>query len=66
LGGGMDHWRGGLMPVKRSVTNVPDDLARCPRTRAARPHRSLHGELLAILEEAVSGGRRLSPAQLNG
>jgi plasmid stability protein len=42
------------MPVSLSIKNVPDDIASGLRARAARNHRSLQGELLAILEEAVS------------
>ena len=47
----------GTMPktVTLSVKNVPADLARRLRQRAARNHRSLQGELLAILEEAGPG-----------
>ena len=51
------------MPVTLSIKNVPDQLAEKLRTRAARRHRSLQGELLAILEEAVSP-RRVSPGEL--
>ena len=43
------------MPVTLSVKNVPEKLAERLRQRAARNHRSLQGELMAILEEA---GRR--------
>ena len=35
-----------------SIKNVPADLAERLRTRAARNHRSLQGELMAILDEA--------------
>jgi plasmid stability protein len=38
--------------VTLSVKNVPADLARRLRERAARNNRSLQGELLEILEEA--------------
>ena len=38
--------------VTLSVKNVPADLARRLRERAARNNRSLQGELLQILEEA--------------
>ena len=38
--------------VTLSVKNVPRDLARRLKARAARNHRSLQGELLAILSEA--------------
>jgi plasmid stability protein len=43
----------GAMPVTLSVKNVPDALAERLRKRAAEHHRSLQGELLAILEEAA-------------
>ena len=43
----------GSMPVTLSIKNVPDDLAARLRTRAAAHHRSLQGELLAILDEAA-------------
>ncbi|MGK6308795.1 FitA-like ribbon-helix-helix domain-containing protein [Variovorax sp. DT-64] len=36
-----------------SVKDVPDDLAERLRQRAARNHRSLQGELMAILEQAI-------------
>ncbi|MBP7777859.1 MAG: Arc family DNA-binding protein [Acidobacteria bacterium] len=36
-----------------SVKNVPDKLADRLRKRAASHHRSLQGELMAILEEAA-------------
>ncbi len=36
------------------MKDVPDDLAESLRQRAARNHRSLQGELMAIIEQAVS------------
>ncbi len=42
------------MPVTLSIKSVPDDLADTLRARARRNHRSIQGELMAILEEAVS------------
>jgi plasmid stability protein len=42
------------MPVNLSVKNVPEDLAAKLRGRAERNHRSLQGELMAILEAAAS------------
>jgi len=42
------------MPVNLSIKNVPDDLAETLRTRAERNHRSLQGELMAILESAAN------------
>jgi len=47
------HFGGILMPVNVSVKNVPDDIMDKLRKRAKRHHRSLHGELMVILEEAV-------------
>ena len=44
--------------VTLSVKNVPVDLAKRLKERAERNHRSLQGELLAILEDA--GHRRLT------
>lgn len=38
--------------VTLSVKNVPADLAKRLKERAARNHRSLQGELLTILEQA--------------
>lgn len=42
----------GAMAVTLSVKNVPEKLAERLRQRAARNHRSLQGELMAILENA--------------
>lgn len=39
-----------------SVKDVPEAWAQALRQRAARNHRSLQGELMAILERAVLGG----------
>ncbi|KWT94341.1 MULTISPECIES: Arc family DNA-binding protein [unclassified Variovorax] len=36
-----------------SIKDVPDDLAERLRQRAARNHRSLQGELMAIIERAI-------------
>jgi len=41
------------MPVNLSIKNAPDDVVRLLRERAARNHRSLQGELMAIIEAAV-------------
>jgi len=48
------------MPVNLSIKNVPEELAERLRERAKRHHRSLQGELLAILEEAVLTPKRLT------
>ncbi|MFT8307786.1 FitA-like ribbon-helix-helix domain-containing protein [Acetobacter malorum] len=37
-----------------SIKNTPEDLVRKLRTRAERHHRSLQGELMAIIEAAVA------------
>ena len=42
------------MPVNLSVKNVPEAIAAKLRDRAARNHRSLQGELMAILENATT------------
>lgn len=41
------------MAVTLSVKNVPEKLAARLRERAERNHRSLQGELMAILEDAA-------------
>jgi len=41
------------MPVNLSIKSAPDDIVSRLKARAKRNHRSLQGELLAILEEAV-------------
>lgn len=48
------------MTVNLSIKNVPDDLAERLRRRAARSHRSMQGELMAILEQALAGERPLT------
>ncbi len=52
------------MAVNFSIKNVPDQLAEKLRQRAERHHRSLQGELLAILEESVASAETLTPAQV--
>jgi plasmid stability protein len=41
------------MALSLSVKDVPEDLARALRERAARNHRSLQGELMHIIESAI-------------
>ena len=41
------------MPVNLSIKDVPDRLATALRDRASSNHRSLQGELLAIIEAAA-------------
>jgi antitoxin FitA len=43
-----------MATVTLSVKNVPKDLARKLKARAAANHRSLQGELLAILSDAAT------------
>jgi plasmid stability protein len=52
------------MPVNLSIKNAPDEVVQRLRQRADRNHRSLQGELLAIIEEAVRSEEDLSPAEL--
>jgi antitoxin FitA len=47
-----------------SIKNAPDHVVRRLRERAARNHRSLQGELLAIIEAAPDEGRPLTPAEI--
>jgi len=43
----------GAMAVSLSIKDVPNDLARALRVRAEQNHRSIQGELMDILEQAV-------------
>lgn len=52
------------MTVNLSIKNVPDDLVQQLRRRATANHRSLQGELMAIIEEKVRAEGRLSPGQV--
>ncbi len=52
------------MPVSLSIKNAPDELVRRLKERAERHHRSLQGELMAILEDAAGTSRRLTPAEI--
>jgi plasmid stability protein len=42
------------MPVNLSIRNVPDEIAEKLRTRAEHNHRSLQGEMMALLEQSVA------------
>ncbi len=48
------------MAVNFSIKNVPAPIARKIRERAARNHRSLQGELLALLERGAAEAERLT------
>lgn len=59
------NWsRSGTMPVNLSIKNAPDDIVDELRRRAERHHRSLQGELMAILEAAVRPRPALSPDEV--
>ena len=49
-----------IMPVNLSIKNVPEELAERLRLRAMASHRSMQGELMAILEEALTKKRPLT------
>jgi plasmid stability protein len=51
------------MPVNLSIKNVPDEIAEELREKAARNHRSLQGELMAIIEEAAGKESPLTPSE---
>ena len=52
------------MPVNLSITNAPDRVVQRLRDRAERHHRSLQGELLAIIEAAVENDKPSTPADI--
>ena len=54
------------MPVTLSVKNVPDAVAKRLKARAKRNHRSLQGELLALVEEAAEVAAPISPRDVLG
>jgi antitoxin FitA len=51
------------MSVNLSIKNAPDDVVERLRERAQRNHRSLQGELMAIIEEAVRPSSHLTPIE---
>ena len=52
------------MPASLSIKNVPDETLERLRRRAERNHRSLQGEVMAILESAVRPQIRLTPQEV--
>ena len=52
------------MSVNLSIKNAPDHLVERLRRRAQRNHRSLQGELMAIIEAAAMAETALSPVEL--
>ena len=53
-----------VMPINLSIKNVPEEWAERLRRRAALAHRSLQGELMKILEEAVADEPAATPAEI--
>jgi antitoxin FitA len=55
------------MPVNLSIKNVPERIVRPLRARAKRNHRSLQGELMAILDEASQARveRKITASELH-
>lgn len=60
----MEPLWGNPLPVNLSIKNAPDDLVARLRLRAERNHRSMQGELLAIIEDALQAPRPLTPAEM--
>jgi len=50
--------------VNLSIKNAPDQVVERLRRRAKRHHRSLQGELLAIIEAAVREDQPTTPADV--
>lgn len=52
------------MAVTLRVENVPEEVAARLEERARKSRRSLEGEILRILEKAVSEEEKLTPGQV--
>jgi len=52
------------MSVNLSIKNVPEPLAKKLRERAKRHHRSLQGELMALLEHSTAEEETITPMDL--
>ena len=52
------------MPINLSIKNAPDEIVHRLRQRAERHHRSLQGELLAIIEAAAREDHPVTPADI--
>jgi plasmid stability protein len=52
------------MSFNLSIKNAPDHVVQRLRERAERNHRSLQGELMAIIEAAVREDRPAMPAEI--
>ena len=47
-----------------SIKNAPDEMVKRLKRRAERHHRSLQGELMAILEDALGTSLPLTPDEV--
>jgi plasmid stability protein len=52
------------MPVNLSIKNAPDHIVQRLKQRAERHHRSLQGELLAIIEAAAREDQPATPGEV--
>jgi plasmid stability protein len=52
------------MPVNLLIEDAPDQIVSKLRARAARHQRSLQGEILAIIEAAMSENSPVGPAEV--
>jgi plasmid stability protein len=52
------------MPVNLSIKNAPEKVVRKLKQRAERNHRSLQGELMAIITEAAEERPRMTAAEI--
>ena len=50
--------------ARLSIKNAPDQIVQRLRQRAERHHRSLQGELMAIIEAAVQENHSTGPADI--
>ncbi len=57
----VSNWnQGAPMPVTLSIKSVPHEILKRLRRRAADHHRSLQGELMAIIEQSVLSEEQLT------
>ena len=52
------------MPVTLCIKNVPDKVAQKLRKRASADHRSIQGELVAILEDSLQKEKAMTAREL--
>ena len=60
----MNPFQGEAMPKTLSIKNVPDHIYYKLRKRAEKHHRSLQGELTAIIEAGLIENEMISPKAL--